>query len=162
MQVQKQLQQAKNILNENKTFFKKLKRKTPTDLDDTVQELHEEVFSQVDCLECANCCKTTSPIFRDKDIERIAKHLRSSPSAFIEKYLHMDEDKDYVLNQSPCAFLGADNYCSIYEYRPAACREYPHTNRKRFHQVLELTLKNSVICPAVYQIIERMKIKLNA
>ena len=161
MQVQKQLQQAKNILNENKTFFKKLQRKTPSDLDDTVQEIHREVFSETNCLECANCCKTTSPIFRDKDIERIAKHLKMTPSSFIEKYLYMDEDKDYVLNQSPCAFLGTDNYCSIYEHRPAACREYPHTNRKRFHQVLELTLKNSVVCPAVYQIIERMKISLN-
>lgn len=148
---------AKNVEAENKKFFAKLKRNTPRDLDDNTHRLHEEAFEEIHCLNCANCCKTTSPIFSDNDIQRIAKHLRIRPSELIEKHLHLDEDKDYVLNSAPCTFLGPDNYCSIYEVRPTACREYPHTDRKRFHQILDLTLKNTVVCPAVFRIVEELK-----
>jgi Fe-S-cluster containining protein len=81
------------------------------------------------------------------------------PSDFIQKYLHMDEDNDFVLNIAPCPFLDAENYCLIYEDRPTACREYPHTNRKRFYQLLDLTIKNTFICPAAFEIVEGMKKK---
>ena len=143
--------------SENKKFFQKLKRKPPKDLDYTMQELHEDEFSKTDCLECANCCKTTGPLFTNADIERISKHLRMKPSAFVETYLQVDEDNDYILQEVPCAFLGADNYCSIYDVRPKACREFPHTNRKKFHQISNLTLKNVAICPAAFNIVEQMK-----
>ena len=76
---------------------------------------------------------------------------------FIEAYLYLDKDEDYVLKSAPCAFLGADNYCSIYEVRPKACAEYPHTDRKNMYQLLELTHKNSLVCPAVAQLVEQMK-----
>jgi Fe-S-cluster containining protein len=148
---------AKNAEAANKKFFAKLKKSKPSQLDDVVHDLHDEVFKDIDCLACANCCKTTSPIFYDKDIERLAKYFRLKPAQFIEKYLHIDEDKDYVLNMAPCPFLGLDNYCSVYESRPNACREYPHTNRKRFYQILDITLKNTSICPAAYEVVERMK-----
>ena len=108
----------------------------------------------MDCLTCANCCKTTSPIFRDADIRRIAKHLRIKESQLIQNYLKMDEESDYVLQKSPCTFLGADNKCDIYEVRPLACREYPHTDRKNMIQILELTVENTLICPAVARIVK--------
>jgi hypothetical protein len=148
---------AQQALPANKKLAAKLRRNTPRDLDRTVERLHEEAFGEIDCLQCANCCKTTSPIFRPNDIDRIARHLRMRPSDLIEKYLHVDEDNDYVLNTSPCAFLGDDNYCSIYEVRPTACREYPHTDRKRFHQVLDLALKNTAVCPAVLRIMSELQ-----
>ena len=91
------------------------------------------------------------------DIERIAKHLRIRPAQLIDKYLHLDKDKDYVLNSSPCTFLGADNYCSIYEVRPRACREYPHTDRKNMSGIMKLTLENTKVCPAVFEIVEQLK-----
>ena len=150
-------QLAKNSSKSTKTFFKKLKKNPPKRLDTFVQQLHEEVFAQTDCLTCANCCKTTSPIFTNKDIERIAKHIGQKPGQFISHYLHIDEDGDYVLNSSPCSFLNLDNTCSIYEQRPNACQEYPHTNRKKFHQLLNLTLKNTYICPATFKIVEKLK-----
>lgn len=143
---------------QTQSFFKKLRKQKPASLDVTVQFIHDQVFEKVDCLQCANCCKTTSPIFYQKDIERAAKVLKLAPKLFIEKYLHLDEDKDYVLNSSPCAFLNPDNYCSIYRERPTACKEYPHTNRKRFFQLLDLTLKNTTICPAAFEIVERLKV----
>ena len=75
----------------------------------------------------------------------------------MEKYVVKDEDGDYVFKQTPCVFLGADNFCSIYEARPNACREYPHTNRKKMHQILDLTIKNAEICPAVVRILDNME-----
>ncbi|WP_298487903.1 YkgJ family cysteine cluster protein [uncultured Maribacter sp.] len=143
--------------NENKKFFTKLKKKPPKNLDYVMQELHEEEFKKTDCLECANCCKTTGPLFTNADVERIAKHFRQKPQKFIENYLRIDEDNDYVLQQVPCTFLGADNYCSIYDVRPKACREFPHTDRKKFQQISNLTMKNVAICPAAYNIVEEMK-----
>lgn len=148
---------AKDERKANKKFLNRLSRQKPKQLDQTVAQLHDEVFEEMDCLVCANCCKTTSPIFIDKDIGRIARHLGQRPAQFVEQYLHLDEDGDYVLNESPCAFLGEDNYCSIYEVRPRACREYPHTNRKNFHQILDLTLKNTAVCPAVFEVVKRLR-----
>jgi uncharacterized protein len=143
-----------------KKLAAKLKKTKPTKLDDWVHELHYEAFAQIDCLQCANCCKTTSPIFQQGDIERIAKFLRLKTADFIKTYLHIDQDGDYVLNVAPCPFLAADNYCSIYAHRPTACKEYPHTNRKRFYQLLDLTIKNTQICPATFRIMEALEKKL--
>lgn len=152
--------EAAKKASENKKFFQKLKKRPPKNLDYTMQELHEAEFSRTNCLECANCCKTTGPLFTNADIERISRHFRLKPSAFIDTYLRVDEDNDYVLQQLPCTFLGADNFCSIYDVRPKACREFPHTDRKKFHQISNLTLKNVAICPAAFNIVEEMKKKL--
>jgi uncharacterized protein len=149
--------ESKKRAPENKKFLQRLKQKDARTVDDAFHSKHDEVFSEIHCLTCANCCKTTSPIFYQNDIERIAKFLRMRPGDFIEKYLHVDEDKDYVLNSSPCVFLDAENYCSIYEARPKACREYPHTDRKKVIQIMELTYKNTLVCPAVLEMVERLK-----
>ncbi len=153
-------QRAKDTHNETKKFFKKLKKKPPKHLDTLMQELHDTEFSKTDCFTCANCCKTTGPLFTDKDVSRIAKHFKMKEQQFIETYLRVDEDNDYVLQSVPCTFLGADNYCSIYNVRPKACREFPHTDRKKFQQISNLTLKNVAICPAAFNIVEEMKKRL--
>jgi uncharacterized protein len=148
---------AANRAAENRKFLLGLKRQDARRLDEAFHDLHEAVFEETDCLACANCCKTTSPIFYPNDIERLSKALRMKPGDFIEKYLRIDEDKDYVVKSSPCPFLGADNYCSVYDDRPRACREYPHTDRKKMVQILELTYKNTLVCPAVLEIVQRLK-----
>jgi len=150
-------EQSKLKSKENQVFFKLLKKKKSKVLDKLIHPLHEEVFQCTDCLECANCCKTTGPLFTDKDISRIAKYLKIKPSRFTEKYLRIDEDKDYVLQTLPCVFLGEDNYCSIYNVRPKACKEFPHTDRIKQHQLLKLTEKNIEVCPALFSIIEKLK-----
>ncbi|WP_282017547.1 YkgJ family cysteine cluster protein [Salegentibacter mishustinae] len=155
-------EKAKDKHKENKKFFAKLRKKPPKDLDRQMQEMHDEEFSRTNCLDCANCCKTTGPLFTNKDIERISKHLKLKPQQFIEQYLRIDEDKDYVLQEVPCTFLAADNYCLIYDVRPKACREFPHTDRKDFHKISNLTLKNTAICPAAYNIVEEMKRRIKA
>ena len=142
---------------ENKVLVKQLKKTKPKNLDDKVHRLHDEAFENIDCLVCANCCKTTSPTFYERDIDRLAKHLKMKPSEFIKQYLKIDEDGDYVLTTAPCPFLDYENYCMVYDSRPTACREYPHTNRKRFYQILDLSLKNTEICPAVVDVFEGLK-----
>lgn len=148
---------SKNKATDNKKFLQSLKKKDPRKVDDAFHTLHEEVFEEVDCLTCANCCKTTSPIFYQTDIERVAKALRMKPGDFIETYLREDEDKDFVLKSAPCPFLDKDNYCKVYDDRPKACREYPHTDRKKMVQITELTYKNTLVCPAVLEMVERLK-----
>ena len=150
-------EQSKLKSKENQQFFKSLKKIKPKVLDKIIHPLHDEVFEYTNCLECANCCKTTGPLFTDKDISKIAKHLNLKPSDFTEKYLRIDEDRDYVLKSVPCAFLGEDNSCSIYAFRPKACREFPHTDRRKQFQLLALTKKNVEVCPAVFNIIEKLK-----
>jgi uncharacterized protein len=157
MDLQRFRNSAQQRSSENKKFLQGIKKKDPRKVDDVFHATHEEVFEEIDCIRCANCCKTTSPIFYQNDIERVAKSLRMKPGDFVEKYLRIDEDKDYVLKSSPCPFLDADNYCLVYEDRPKACREYPHTDRKKMVQIMELTYKNTLVCPAVLEIVERLK-----
>ena len=146
---------------ETRKYFAKLRKKRSKRLDVLMQTLHEEEFTKTDCLTCANCCKTTSPIFTDKDIARISKYLRMKEGQFITSYLQRDEDDFMVLQQAPCTFLDeTDNTCFIYDVRPKACSEYPHTNRKKFIQLTHLTLSNTEVCPAAFNIIEALKKKL--
>ncbi|MDZ4822209.1 MAG: YkgJ family cysteine cluster protein [Flavobacteriales bacterium] len=140
---------------ENKKFLLSLSKKK--NLDEVFHAQHQEVFSHTDCLQCANCCKTTSPIFRDVDVERISKHLGIRPADFTKKFLHLDDENDWVLNSAPCVFLDEKNYCIIYNVRPKACRDYPHTDRKNMSQILDLTYRNTLVCPAVGEMVERMK-----
>lgn len=156
MDVKGILEKARSEKKQIKRKLRKLGSKNARELDRDFHRLHKEVFEEIDCLDCANCCKTTSPIFRDADIRRIARHLRLKPAELIDKYLRLDADGDYVLKSSPCVFLGEDNKCSIYDHRPKACREYPHTDRKQMHQILDLTAKNALICPAVAHIVARL------
>jgi Fe-S-cluster containining protein len=162
--MQDQLQSLPKKVRENqkahRNFFIKLRKKTPKNLDAVMEKLHDDEFKKSDCLQCANCCKTTSPIFTKKDIERISKSFRIKTRQFIDTYLNVDDDQDYVLKSSPCTFLADDNTCNIYDVRPKACQEYPHTNRKNFEKISELTLKNVSICPATFNIVEALRAKL--
>ena len=141
---------------ETAAWVKKLKSRQPKNLDDVVHELHDEAFRKFSCLDCANCCKTIGPRLTDKDIERLAKHLKIKTADFISQYVFTDEDGDYVFREHPCPFLLPDNYCMVYDSRPKACREYPHTDRKRMYQILNLTHKNCEVCPVVFCITEEL------
>lgn len=152
-------EKAKLALKKNKKQAASLYKKKPKTLDAVVSDLHYKAFDHIDCLECANCCKSISPIVTDKDIQRIAKHLRMRPAELVGTYLLLDEEHDYVFKQQPCPFLGTDNYCAIYEARPKACREYPHTDREKFYQLLNLSLKNTVICPAVLEVFDGLEVE---
>jgi Fe-S-cluster containining protein len=148
---------AKAARKEHAALVKRLTDGDTRKLDERVHSFHEAVFEEINCLDCANCCRTLGPRITDTDVQRIASYLRIKPSGFVEQYLVVDEEGDYIFRSMPCPFLGGDNYCSVYDVRPKACREYPHTDRRRVYQVMPLTLKNSSICPAVYEILERLR-----
>ncbi|MDE3214166.1 MAG: YkgJ family cysteine cluster protein [Bacteroidota bacterium] len=120
-------------------------------------ELHEEAFEKVNCLNCANCCRHYSPRFKTPDIKRISKHLRIKEGAFIESYLRLDEDGDYVVRSTPCPFLQPDNKCSIYEHRPSDCQRFPYTDEDVLFKRPAITLKNVTFCPIVFYVLEKLK-----
>jgi Fe-S-cluster containining protein len=138
-----------------KRFFSKNKKKLEG-MDLQVHALHDKISERTDCLQCANCCRSLGPRITDKDVERMAKALRMKAADVVSKYLKIDEDGDTIFQSMPCPFLGADNYCAIYENRPKACREYPHTNRKRFYQIYNLSIKNAYTCPIVYEVMQEL------
>jgi len=142
-------------------FVKQIKKRAPKNLDSIVHDLHDQTFDSIDCLDCANCCKSISPGVKDVDIERLSKFLKVKPSELVSEHFVIDSDGDYVFKNQPCPFLMPDNYCLVYEARPKACREYPHTDRRRFAQLLQLSQKNMEICPAVYSIMNELKNTLN-
>jgi Fe-S-cluster containining protein len=119
-------------------------------------DLHEEAFRRIDCLQCANCCKNYSPRFKMPDIKRIARHLNLKERDFIDRYLRIDEEGDYVVKSTPCPFLGADNYCSIYEVRPSDCERFPYTDEDILVKRPAITQKNSTFCPIVYFVLEKL------
>jgi len=133
-----------------------LKRADKNKVLQQLPKLHEEAFSKIDCLKCANCCKKYSPRFKTPDIKRISKHLKMKEGDFIETYLKIDEDGDYVVKSTPCPFLGQDNYCSIYDNRPSDCHRFPYTDEDVLLKRPQLTQKNSSFCPIVYYVLESL------
>ncbi|MDD3858837.1 MAG: YkgJ family cysteine cluster protein [Bacteroidales bacterium] len=144
------------------SLLKKLRHAKPKQIDSLFLELHSEEMSKTDCLDCANCCKSLGPRLTDTDIERLSAFLKMKPVIFIDKFLKIDEDNDYVFKSMPCPFLADDNYCVVYKVRPKACKDYPHTNQKNILSILDICVKNAEICPVVENIftkLEKMRLK---
>ncbi len=147
--------EAKLKFSDWKSFFAKNKQRLMK-MDKEIKRIHEQVSSEIDCLECGNCCKSLGPLILEKDVDALSRNLRMKPADFIGKFLRKDEEGDFVFQSIPCPFIGCDNYCSVYENRPKACREYPHTNRKQFYQIYALTIKNAETCPIAFEVLERI------
>jgi hypothetical protein len=139
-----------------KTYRQFLQRADKNKVLTKLPDLHAEAFTRIDCTRCANCCKNYSPRFKTPDIKRIARYLGLKESELIDQYLRLDEDGDYVTRSSPCPFLGADNFCTIYEHRPSDCERFPYTDEDVIIKRQQLTLKNSSFCPIVYYVLERL------
>lgn len=146
----------KKSAERQKLYKQYLQRANKNTVLKALPDLHEEAFSKIDCLQCGNCCKGYSPRFKTPDIKRIARHLKMKEGDLINQYLKVDEDGDYVMQQQPCSFLGADNYCSIYEVRPSDCERFPYTDEDVILKRPNITLKNSTFCPAVYYVLEKL------
>jgi hypothetical protein len=146
----------KKSVEHQKQYKNYLNRANKNAVLKALPDLHEEAFSKIDCLQCGNCCKGYSPRFKTPDIKRIAKHLKMKDGDLINQYLRVDEEGDYVMRSTPCSFLGADNYCSIYEARPSDCERFPYTDEDVILKRPNITLKNSSFCPAVYYVLEKL------
>lgn len=125
-------------------------------LDEVFHRLNEKYIAEINCLDCANCCKKLGPRIYNSDIERIAKKMKMKSSDFFNSYISTDEDGDFIFNSLPCPFLEENNFCSIYENRPKTCRDYPHTHRKNIKSIIDITLKNADYCLIVKKIIKEI------
>ncbi|MEY3820175.1 MAG: YkgJ family cysteine cluster protein [Bacteroidota bacterium] len=146
----------KTAADHEKKYKQFLQKPDKKSLLKVLPDLHDEAFEKIDCLDCAACCKNYSPRFKGPDIKRISKHMGMRETEFIEKYLVMDNDGDYVANTKPCPFLGSDNFCSIYDKRPSDCERFPYTDEDIFFKRPAITLKNVTFCPAVFHVFERL------
>lgn len=151
----------KNSKEKQKQFKQLLLRSDKNKILKQLPQLHEEAFAKINCLECANCCRNYSPRFKTPDVKRISKHLGLKESEFIERYLRVDEDGDFVVKSTPCPFLGSDNFCSIYEVRPSDCARFPYTDEDIIVKRQALTLKNSTFCPIVYYVLDKLSESTN-
>ena len=147
---------AKKSLEKQKEYKRFLQRAEKNKVLKKLPGLTEEAFEKIDCLKCAQCCKNYSPRFKTPDIKRISKKLKMRESEFIDIYLNVDEEGDFVVKSTPCPFLGPDNFCSIYEDRPSDCRRFPYTDEDILLKRPQLTLKNSTFCPITYYVLERL------
>jgi Fe-S-cluster containining protein len=151
-------QKAKKHEKSFKSFLSKIGRKPPKDLDKNAPTIDAEVWKEVDCLSCANCCKSMSPTFTATDIKRIAGHFNITPKEFKATWLEYDaKDNDWVNVSQPCQFLNlSTNMCAIYEVRPADCAGFPHLKKKKFVEYLHVHKQNISYCPATFKMVEKM------
>jgi uncharacterized protein len=155
------LENWKDFSDENQKKYKNfLARANKKEVLRAIPELHEKAFGQIDCLQCARCCKNFSPRFKPPDIKRISKTLQMKEGEFKEKYLRVDEDGDFVAVSSPCPMLGSDNRCRVYDDRPSDCQRFPYTDEDVILKRPRLTEKNSTFCPIVVSVLEGLMEKL--
>ena len=142
--------------DKQKVFKQFLQRADKNKVLKELPQLHEEAFEKIDCLQCAACCKNYSPRFKTPDVKRISKHLNMKESTFIETYLNVDNEGDFVAKTAPCPFLGSDNFCSIYDVRPSDCSRFPYTDEDIIIKRQALTLKNASFCPITFFVLDRL------
>ncbi|MBK6936094.1 MAG: YkgJ family cysteine cluster protein [Chitinophagaceae bacterium] len=97
--------------------------------------------------------------YTNKDIKRIAAHLKMTPNDFRTKWLKQERggDRDWMNKTEPCQFLDPKtHFCSIYEVRPADCAGFPHLSKK-FKDFGHIHKQNVEYCPATYRLVEKMR-----
>lgn len=141
---------------EQKKYKKFLQRADKNFVLEQLPQLHQNAFQKINCLNCAACCKNYSPRFKTPDIKRISKHLQMKESNFINEYLIVDEDGDFVVKSTPCPFLGGNNACSIYDVRPSDCARFPYTDEDVIIKRQALTIKNATFCPIVTDVLNKL------
>jgi Fe-S-cluster containining protein len=151
----------KSKLARNRSRFRKFLNKTeknpPVGMHQATLKIEQEVWQEVDCLTCANCCKKMTPTFTTKDLKRISAHFQMTPEAFRKKWLVKDRNKDLVNKQQPCQFLNLeDNKCSIYEIRPEDCSGFPHLSKRKWSEYAHVHKQNIDYCPATYKLVEKL------
>ncbi len=145
-----------------RSFLTRLEKNPPKNIHQVMIEVDKEVWQEIDCLTCGNCCKKMTPTFSPKDIKRISVHFEMTPVAFKEKWLLYDKKEgDWQNKKQPCQFLNlADNRCSIYAIRPSDCAGFPHLTRTKAVDYVHVHKQNIEYCPATYKMVEKMKARL--
>lgn len=141
-----------------RSFLNKMEKDPPKGLNKLVSLVEKEVWKDVDCLSCANCCKKMTPTFTKQDLKRISAHFDQTPEAFSKQWLKKDSNNDMVNRSQPCQFLNpADNKCSIYAIRPVDCSGFPHLSKKKWSDYAHVHKQNIDHCPATFRMVEKIK-----
>jgi uncharacterized protein len=143
-------------------FLTRMEKQPPRGLQGLASAIEQDVWKEVDCLTCANCCKKMTPTFNVADIKRISAHFGQTPDEFKEKWLYKERNTgDWLNKKQPCQFLNLkDNKCSIYEIRPADCAGFPHLPKK-MKDYIHVHKQNIEYCPATHRLVEKMMETVN-
>lgn len=145
-----------------RSFLNKTEKNPPRGIDKLTPVIEKEVWQEIDCLSCANCCKKMTPTFTPQDLKRISAHFNETPEAFRKKWLVKDRNKDLVNKTQPCQFLNLkDNKCSIYAIRPVDCAGFPHLSKKKWSEYAHVHKQNIDYCPATFRMVEKMMEKVS-
>ena len=141
-----------------RAFLAGLRKNPPKKLDQLALKVEREVWREISCITCANCCKSMTPTYKLKDMQRISTHLGMTVQEFKDKWLYREEGSRQWLNRSnPCQFLDLKtNMCSIYEVRPLDCAGFPHFSRPKMEEYVPMHKQNVEFCPATYRMVEKM------
>ena len=143
---------------ENERFRAYLKHHRHSDR--RLRRFGEEIEAEIDCTECANCCRVTEVGITERDIEKLAKFVGATEREFIEQYTTLDDSGAIILkrNESGCVFLQG-NLCSVYEARPQNCANFPHVVRGAGSIASRMWrfLDRAGYCPIVFNWMERVK-----
>ncbi len=138
-------------------FLTKLENNPPKELDLIAEEIDKEVWQEVNCLACSNCCRNMTPTFTFQDLKRIASHFRMSIPDFKKKWLYKNKKGEWMNKSQPCQFLDLKtNMCSIYAIRPADCAGFPHLTKKKTVEYIHVHKQNVQFCPATFKMVEKM------
>jgi hypothetical protein len=143
---------------ENERFRRFIKDHSHSDR--TLRHIAEEIEAQIDCTQCANCCKSATVTFSDRDVERLARYLRITPAKFLADHTVESPDEGRILKRTEagCVFLEG-NLCGVYEARPDTCQRFPHLVRgagslaSRMWQFID----RACYCPIVFNSLEAFK-----
>ncbi len=161
------LRSFKRKLSTNRKAFRKFintsEKQPPKGITTLLPKMEKEVWNEVDCLSCANCCKKMTPTFTKQDLKRISAHFGQTPEEFRKQWLKKDSNKDLVNKKQPCQFLNLkDNKCSIYHIRPVDCATFPHLSKKNWKLYAHVHKQNIDYCPATFKLVEKMISHYNA
>ena len=138
-------------------FLNKLEKSPPKNINKLTLAINTEVWQEVECLSCANCCKKMTPTFTPNDVKKIAAHLNLTELEFKNKWLRKQRNGDWINTTQPCQFLNKiDHKCSIYEVRPADCAGFPHLTKKPFAAYAHVHKQNIDYCPATLKMVEKL------
>ena len=155
------LKTFKKKLLANRSFFRrfinKIEKNPPIGIDKLTPIIDAEVWQEVDCITCANCCKVMTPTFTEKDLKRISKHFGQTVDSFKKKWLRKERNGDWVNVTQPCQFLNlTTNMCNIYAVRPDDCAGFPHIKKRKFEDYAHVHKQNIDYCPATFKMVEKL------
>jgi len=147
---------------ENLRFRKHMKSRDHSDR--ILRRIAQGVEDQIDCLQCANCCRVATAKVNERDVDRLSKYLGIKPARFLAEFTVKSEEEGVVLRRDEktgCVFLNG-NECTVYEARPESCQKFPNVVRGNGSIASRMWefVDRACYCPIVYNSLEAFKEEL--